>query len=301
MKGHCVRSLHIFLLFKLVANALAAEDDDPLVHALKFDLWQRGEHFPCGLSGCSAEGDSTSALRSKWMTSRHRPIHTLRGGADGCSPSTGSCEPVAAPDLDALRVELGPEFSAAIDRNVADHEADCATSCESFYCGDATATSPAAAATVPHASHPMGSVPPEDFVSEFNFPLDLIKVTSEPMIPPDECEEVVATALQEEMANNEYTSGKYKLGGDWVKKMPRTLAWFNRRLESTIFPTIASLFPMVVSGPNVLRAHSVAILKYNSSHPRTDVHVDDGILALTLALSPRANYSGGGTFFEHMG
>ena len=51
----------------------------------------------------------------------------------------------------------------------------------------------------------------------------------------------------------------------------------------------------------MLRAHSVAILKYNSSHPRTDVHVDDGILALTLALSPRANYTGGGTFFEHMG
>ena len=51
----------------------------------------------------------------------------------------------------------------------------------------------------------------------------------------------------------------------------------------------------------MLRAHSVAILKYNASHPRTDVHVDDGILALTLALSPQANYSGGGTFFEHLG
>lgn len=50
-----------------------------------------------------------------------------------------------------------------------------------------------------------------------------------------------------------------------------------------------------VSGPSVLRAHSVAILKYNASHPRTDVHVDDGVLAMTLALSPRANYSGGGT------
>lgn len=45
----------------------------------------------------------------------------------------------------------------------------------------------------------------------------------------------------------------------------------------------------------------MAILKYNASHPRTDVHVDDGILALTLALSPRANYTGGGTYFEHMG
>ena len=31
------------------------------------------------------------------------------------------------------------------------------------------------------------------------------------------------------------------------------------------------------------------------------MHVDDGILALTLALSPKANYSGGGTFFEHLG
>ena len=28
---------------------------------------------------------------------------------------------------------------------------------------------------------------------------------------------------------------------------------------------------------------------------------DAGILAMTLALSPRANYTGGGTFFEHLG
>ena len=70
--------------------------------------------------------------------------------------------------------------------------------------------------------------------------------------------------------------------------MPKTLEWFNRRLQSTIFPAAAALFPEVVDGPEVLRAHSVAILKYNASHPRTDVHVDDGILALTLALSPSA-------------
>jgi len=111
----------------------------------------------------------------------------------------------------------------------------------------------------------------------------------------------VALAVSEGMNGNEYTSGKYKLGGDWIKKMPKTLAWFNARLESVVFPTIAALFPEVVSSAAVLRAHSVAILKYNASHPRTDVHVDDGILAMTLALSPRANYTGGGTFFEHLG
>ena len=76
-------------------------------------------------------------------------------------------------------------------------------------------------------------------------------------------------------------------------------------LDARTQPTAtAALHCVCASCPRalqVLRAHSVAILKYNSSHPRTDIHVDDGILAMTLALSPRANYSGGGTFFEHMG
>lgn len=147
----------------------------------------------------------------------------------------------------------------------------------------------------------MGSVPPEDFADAFKFPLDLIRVTSSPLISPSEAEEVVALAISEGMNSNEYASGKYKLAGDWVKKMPLTLQWFNRQLERSIFPTIAGLFPEVVSDASVLRAHSVAILKYNASHPRTDVHVDDGILAMTLALSPRTNYTGGGTFFEHLG
>jgi len=56
-----------------------------------------------------------------------------------------------------------------------------------------------------------------------------------------------------------------------------------------------------VSSPSVLRAHSVSLLKYNTSHPRTDVHVDNGILAMTLAMTPQNEYVGGGTFFEHMG
>ena len=156
-----------------------------------------------------------------------------------------------------------------------DHEADCAASCEHFYCGTPGADA-APLPTVGTHSHSMGSVPPEDFAASFRFPLDLIRVTSEPIIDAEEAERVVATSIEEGIHSNEYTSGKYKLGGDWVKKMPRTLAWFNQRLEQTIFPAIAALFPEIVSSPSVLRAHSVAILKYNVSHPRTDVHVDDG-------------------------
>ena len=99
----------------------------------------------------------------------------------------------------------------------------------------------------------------------------------------------------------DYVSGKYRLGGGWVKEYPRTLAWFNEQLEHRLFPALAALFPEIVRDAGVPRAHSVAMLKYNSSHPRTDVHTDNGILAMTLARE-RADYvSGGGTFYEHLG
>ena len=31
------------------------------------------------------------------------------------------------------------------------------------------------------------------------------------------------------------------------------------------------------------------------------MHIDNGVLAFTLALSPIGDYEGGGTFFEHLG
>jgi hypothetical protein len=197
-------------------------------------------------------------------------------------------------------MELGPEFAAAITKNEADHAADCAKSCSQFYCGGGPGS--AGAVAIPEVkAYSMGDVPPEDFAHSFKYPLDLIKVTTTPLFDAQECRAVIKAAETENVHLNEYVSGKYKLGGDWVEKLPETLKWFNGALESKIFPTLASLFPEVISGPEVLRAHSVAMLKYNASHPRTDVHVDNGILALTLALSPEDEYTGGGTFFEHLG
>jgi len=259
------------MLLALLVSAAATADtsDHELAQRLKLSLWQRGV-LECGADGCGASSAEFPRLAATWLSQQHLPIVRLRGGADGCGGT--SCEPPSA-NLDALRAELGEEFAAALDQNEADHADDCAASCESFYCGPG-AQLPAGAAEA--RSHSMGSVPPEDFADAFKFPLDLIRVTASPLIPPDEAEAAVAVANEEGMSSNEYASGKYKLGGDWVKKMPRTRAWFNSRLESLIFPTIAALFPEIVSSASVLRAHSVAILKYNSSHPRTDVHVDDG-------------------------
>ena len=146
----------------------------------------------------------------------------------------------------------------------------------------------------------MGSVPPEDFGDQFGFPLDLIKVTKGlPLFSKEEARQVIDNAEAEGVDKNEYKSGKYRLGGDWLTNLPKTREWFNSQLEDTLFPLLSHLFPEVVTSPAVLRAHSVSLLKYNASHPRTDVHIDNGILAMTLAMTPEEEYVGGGTFFEH--
>ena len=133
------------------------------------------------------------------------------------------------------------------------------------------------------------------------FPLDLIKVTQgKPLFDASEAANVISIAEEEGVANNEYKSGKYKLGGNWLTQLPKTRQWFNDKLRSTFFPLLTQQFPEIITNASTLRAHSVSLLKYNSSHPRTDVHIDNGILAMTISMTPLDNYEGGGTYFEHM-
>jgi len=210
--------------------------------------------------------------------------------------------------LNQLGLKYGSEFREAIEKNEKEHAEDCRLSCESFYCAPESSSSVNnwdASIDIngtAFSSYFFGATPPEDFSEEFGFPLDLIKVTQgEPLFSSQEAAQVIETAQGEGVDNNEYESGKYKLGGDWLTNLPQTLEWFNKRLETTFFPLLSNLFPEIVSSPSVLRAHSVSLLKYNASHPRTDVHIDNGILAMTLAMTPKNDYVGGGTFFEHMG
>jgi len=249
----------------------------------KMALWQRGLHE-------EVPAHSLSSWARHARTSL--PVLRHRGGSSGCG-ETG-CD-VNVVDYAALSRKLGPEFAAALAENAKEHKEDCRKSCEKFYCG--------AAASKPWKTRSisMGSVPPEDFANEFEFPLDLIKVTEEPVVSAAEAAKAIEIARSENVDINEYTSGKYRLGGDWLAKMDKTRAWFNDALEARIFPAIAASFPEVVTNVSTLRAHSVAMLKYNATHPRTDVHIDNGVLALTLALSPQDDYVGGGTFFEHLG
>ena len=121
--------------------------------------------------------------------------------------------------LPTLAQQLGPEFEQAIEQNRKDHAEDCRKSCELFYCASPKDPLVPLETLLPNdetaiASYSMGAVPPEDFASEFGFPLDLIKVTQGvPLFSAEEAATVIANAEEEGVDKNEYISGKYKLGG----------------------------------------------------------------------------------------
>lgn len=142
-------------------------------------------------------------------------------------------------------------------------------------------------------------MPSNDLPSAFEGDQQIF-VTQTPLFSAEECDWVIKMAEAEGEGLPTSKSGKYRIGKAWIKDMPSVLKWFNTALETKLFPILSQLFPLVVGDPAELRAHRVAILKYNETHPQTDVHVDDALLAFTIALSPSSAYSGGGTYFEYI-
>jgi len=304
-----------------LAADLSADDDDyqSRIHQAKLDLWLRGA-FAYDYASDADASTTTANLEMQVATAsfRHGPIREVRQRLYGSSCRGESCfedllgirgggvEYVTRLEeqLADLGTKFGQPFMDAIEKNKAEHAADCECSCELFYCAkdDGNNSDVWESTTTSFQSYSFGAVPPEDFSEEFQFPLDLIKVTQgDPLFSAEESAQVIKQAEAEGVDKNEYKSGKYKLGGDWLVNLPETREWFNRALEYKLFPILHHLFPEIIRSTSVLRAHSVSLLKYNSTHPRTDIHIDNGILAMTLAMSPQSDYVGGGTFYEHMG
>ena len=335
-----VDNIALLVLFgaSFASPTYARLDDEELfledrLQKVKMELWSRGEYsFDKYCDQCESLEEEVEVLEkaAQWSLARLGPIKNarlgfmfqdncgsecsfteglltrLRGGATVSQDEPQESSANLKQRLDRLAIELGDDFRAALKKNEEEHAKDCEVSCESFYCAPKSESSEWDISTelngTSFRSYSFGATPPEDFSEDFGFPLDLMKVTqNEPLFSAKEAAQVIETAQAEGIENNEYQSGKYKLGGDWLTNLPNTRQWFNEKLESTLFPLLSNLFPEIVSSPSVLRAHSVSLLKYNSSHPRTDVHVDNGILAMTLAMTPKTEYVGGGTFFEHMG
>ena len=315
----CMLAEHLILAADISADEEVSKHELRIRHA-KLDLWKHGE-FAWPIENTDADVSTIAVnLESRLdnISFRHGPVKQVRQRIYENSHRGESLEDLLSirggddtaykNRLEKQLVELGTRFGQpflnAIEKNKVDHKADCERSCEFFYCASDYDSNHQVweSSTTSFQSYSFGAVPPEDFSDEFQFPLDLIKVTAgAPLFTAEESAKVIKQAEAEGVDKNEYTSGKYKLGGDWLVNLPQTRDWFNKALEHKLFPILHHLFPGIVRSPSVLRAHSVSLLKYNSTHPRTDVHIDNGILAMTLAMSPQSDYVGGGTFYEHMG
>ena len=82
--------------------------------------------------------------------------------------------------------------------------------------------------------------------------------------------------------------------------MPEAHALLNSALRSTLLPAAADAFGFA---PSTLRVNEALVVKYDaaSGHNALPVHVDFSLLTLNVALSPPAEYDGGGTWFQHDG
>lgn len=87
-----------------------------------------------------------------------------------------------------------------------------------------------------------------------------------------------------------------------VHTVPAVLAVFNKALQQRIAPFVSAAFPDVVPSPDMLRIHDAFLVKYDATCDGTQrflpVHEDESVISLTVALNPRTDYSGGGTYFE---
>ena len=214
----------------------------------------------------------------------------LAAGADSQVRSTLA----ALPDGGLPTLPDDPELDQDLLLNVAEHEEQCAAACASYFCGVVPPLDPP-----PMDVYSQGPLPSLDFPALFDGE-QTIHVSKQPLFTADECDEAIRLAELEGLGLPTSKSGKYQIGKAWIEDMPSVLAWFNRALEHKLFPIMSALFPKLLPPGASLRAHKVAVLKYNTSHPQTDIHVDEALLAFTIALSPEGAFEGGGTYFEYI-
>ncbi|CAM9266622.1 unnamed protein product, partial [Heterosigma akashiwo] len=133
----------------------------------------------------------------------------------------------------------------------------------------------------------------------------LLHVSKGAVFSQEECAEVVAMAeayFAERGGWTQLPSGRYQIDGFWIKDVPPVKAWFDARLKTTLFPTLVALYPEFVDDVAHLCMDSAYVFKYNpETGGQSDIHTDSGCLTFTIALNPKEEYDGGGTWFENLG
>lgn len=122
------------------------------------------------------------------------------------------------------------------------------------------------------------------------------------LIPKAECDRVIALCEKRALDMGGWQKARHAQAATTdmnVKDVPEILEWFNTRLQSTLFPMLASRFPDKIKSATDIRAHDAFIVKYDMEGQRSlPLHVDESAFSFTIALNDRTDYEGGGTRFE---
>ena len=175
--------------------------------------------------------------------------------------------------------EDDPDAHAAVQQSITEHEEHHRNVCKWGFCGPVKTVAP-----LEYDMYPVG-MPSVDYPDALEAANAQIHVSRTPLFTAEEMERVIELAEEEGIATRgdptQAARASMKYGaqgqvaiGTKVELMPRVNAWFVTACEKVLFPHMASLFPSLISDGSQLRAHTIAVLKYSSTH-----------LSMTLALA----------------
>ena len=204
----------------------------------------------------------------------------------------------------ATAVALNPvavgSYAEGLRANFADHLAERKLS-ESLGYRRAAAAVPVDVQTVAHrvelASLGMGSNCP--FSSE-----ELVFETLNPIFTPAECaavrEEAAASIQQGASSTFTMTSTNRDVA---VHDLPKTLRWLTDGALARVTSLAASCFPSAIVDAESLWIYRGLVINYDAAAGLTHqpIHRDGALISCVVPLSPRTEYTGGGTYVEPLG
>jgi len=137
-------------------------------------------------------------------------------------------------------------------------------------------------------------------------PLALIFTSAFPLFSKEECDAIIAESEAVSCQMGGWTSKRHfnhPTTDVPLQELSLTRSWLNDALLSTIYPFLGAAFAGALPNPRALRVADAFVVKYNASGGQTFLspHRDGSVLSFNIALNPRSEYEGGGTWFEGLG
>mmetsp|Transcript_17348 Transcript_17348/g.37672 ORF Transcript_17348/g.37672 Transcript_17348/m.37672 type:complete len:313 (+) Transcript_17348:28-966(+) len=131
----------------------------------------------------------------------------------------------------------------------------------------------------------------------------LVHRTKAPVLSAQECEWLIQES-ERVAAQGEWTKarhGAYPTTDIPLKDMETVLPWFNTKLAEVIYPTLCAQWSAAVPDVSTFRVVDAFIVKYDADSAdgqrELKLHRDGSVVSFNIALNPREQYSGGGTYF----